>query len=339
MSAHSTQPSPEHFFETVNAYQRTAAIKTAIELDLFTAIGEGKQTAQELAQRCAASERGIRILSDYMVILGFLIKENGRYALTADAALFLDRRSPAYMGGATEFLLAPMQIDAFENLTSAVRQGGTAMPEGGSVSPENPIWVKFARAMAPMMAMPARAIAEMLSAGEGTRPMKVLDIAAGHGLFGISIAQQNPQAEVFALDWPSVLEVAKENAGRAGVLERYHTIEGSAFEADYGEGYDVVLLTNFLHHFDQQTCEELLRRVHAALKPDGRALTLEFVPNDDRVSPAIPAAFSMTMLGATPGGDAYTYAELERMFANAGFAQTEIRELPASPEKLLISRK
>jgi ubiquinone/menaquinone biosynthesis C-methylase UbiE len=339
MSAHSKQPSPEHFFETVNAYQRTAAIKTAIELDLFTAIGEGKQTTQELAQRCAASERGIRILSDYMVILGFLIKENGRYALTADTALFLDRRSPAYLGGATEFLLSPMQTDAFENLTTAVRRGGTAMPEGGSVSPENPVWVKFARAMAPMMAMPARAMAEMLSAGDGPRPMKVLDIAAGHGLFGISIAQQNSQAEVFALDWPSVLEVAKENAGLAGVTGRYHTIEGSAFEADYGEGYDVVLLTNFLHHFDPQTCEGLLRRVHAALKADGRALTLEFVPNDDRISPAIPASFSMTMLGATPGGDAYTFAELERMFASAGFAQTEIRELPASPEKLLISRK
>jgi hypothetical protein len=68
-------------------------------------------------------------------------------------------------------------------------------------------------------------------------------------------------------------------------------------------------------------------------------MTLEFVPNEDRVSPPIPAAFSMMMLSGTPGGDAYTFAELERMFKNAGFAQSELHQLPASPQQLLISHK
>jgi 2-polyprenyl-3-methyl-5-hydroxy-6-metoxy-1,4-benzoquinol methylase len=210
--------------------------------------------------------------------------------------------------------------------------------EGGTVAPENPIWVKFARAMMPMAAMPAQVIAGMFGDLAG-RKVKVLDIAAGHGLYGIAFARQFPEAEVYALDWAAVLEVAKENASAVGVAERHHTIEGSAFDADFGEGYDVVLLTNFLHHFDPPTCETLLRKVHAALKEGGRALTLEFVPEADRVTPPISAAFSLMMLASTPAGDAYTFAELERMFANASFARSELRDLPASPQKLVVSHK
>jgi len=212
------------------------------------------------------------------------------------------------------------------------------MPEGGTVAPENPVWVKFARAMSPLIATPAQMIAKLVDDGED-RKVKVLDIAAGHGLFGIAIARQNPNAEVIALDWPNVLEVAKENARAAGVSDRYATIEGSAFDVDYGVGYDLVLLTNFLHHFDPPTCETLLHKVRAALSDGGRAVTLEFVPNEDRVSPPIPAAFSLLMLSGTPGGDAYTFPELERMFANAGFSDSQLHQLPMSPQSLIISRK
>ncbi len=338
MSEQTQQPSPELFFQTLNSYQRTAALKAAIELDVFTAVGEGARTPSELAARCKASERGTRILCDYLVIIGFLTKEGGSYGLTPDAAVFLDRRSPAYMGGVTEFLLSPMLTDGYKDLAAVVRAGTTQMGEGGTVAPENPIWVKFARAMVPMMMPAAQQIAQVLNEGGG-RELKVLDIAAGHGMFGITIARENPRARVVAIDWPNVLTVAKGNAERAGVADRYTTIEGSAFDADFGAGYDVVLLTNFLHHFDPPTCETLLRKVHASLAEGGRAVTLEFIPNDDRVSPPVPAAFSMMMLGSTPAGDAYTFAEFERMFRNAGFSHSEFRPLVATPEQLIIARK
>ena len=108
---------------------------------------------------------------------------------------------------------------------------------------------------------------------------------------------------------------------------------------DYGEGYDIVLLTNFLHHFDAPTNETLLRKVHAALAEGGRAVTLEFVPNEDRVSPPGAAAFSMQMLGGTPSGDAYPFSEFERMFRNAGFARSELHQLPPSIQQVIISYK
>jgi ubiquinone/menaquinone biosynthesis C-methylase UbiE len=178
-----------------------------------------------------------------------------------------------------------------------------------------------------------------LVAGTSSQKMKVLDIAAGHGLFGINIAQQNPNAEIVALDWPNVLEVAKENAAAAGVSERYRTIAGSAFEVDYGGDHDLALLTNFLHHFDTATCEKLLKKVSAALAKDGRAATLEFVPNEDRISPPTAAAFSLMMLGSTPSGDAYTFSELDGMFRNAGFRRSEIHSLPPTFQQVVISYK
>jgi ubiquinone/menaquinone biosynthesis C-methylase UbiE len=252
--------------------------------------------------------------------------------------MFLDMRSPAYLGSAIEFISSAALMEGFKNFADVVRKGGTLMTEGGTIAPENPIWVKFARGMAPMMSLPAQLTAKLVDP-TADRKLKILDIAAGHGLYGIAFAKNNPQVNVVALDWAKVLEVAKENAQAAGVADRFSTIAGSAFDVDYGSGYDLVLLTNFLHHFDAPTNEALLRKVYAALAEGGRAVTLEFVPNEDRISPPDAAAFSVMMLGGTPAGDAYTFPELERMFANAGFAGSELHQLPPSIQQVVISRK
>src|SRR5260370_18710751 len=332
------QPSPQLFFQTINAHQRAAAFKAEIELEVFTAVGEGNSTAAEIAKRCETSERGMRILCDYLTIMGMLSKENSRYSLTPDSAFFLDKHSPAYLGGATEFLCSPMITDGSKFIAEAVRKGGTAMPDDGTIGPEHPVWVKFARAMGPMMAMPSQLIPKLVDP-QANQKLKILDIAAGHGLFGIGFGKNNAQAEIVALDWAPVLAVAKENARQAGLADRYSTIEGSAFDVDLGGGYDLVLLTNFLHHFDPPTCETLLRKVRTALAEGGRAVTLEFVPNDDRVTPPDAAAFSIMMLSTTPARDAYTFAELEGMFKNAGFTGSRIYPLPPTIEQVVISEK
>jgi ubiquinone/menaquinone biosynthesis C-methylase UbiE len=332
------QPSPLLFFQTINAHQRTEALKAAIELEVFTAIGEGNTTVAQIAQRCQTSEKGMRVLCDYLTIMEMITKQGDNYALTLDSATFLDKRSPAYIGSAVEFLCSPMLTDGFKHIAEAVRRGGTAMENDGTIGPDNPVWVKFARGMGAMMAMPSQLMAKLIDPN-ADRKLKVLDIAAGHGLFGIAFAKNNPQAEITALDWKAVLEVAKENAEKAGVADRYQTIEGSAFDVDYGTSYDVVLLTNFLHHFDAATCETLLRKVHGALADGGRAVTLEFVPNEDRVTPPDSAQFSMVMLTSTPSGDAYTFAEFERMFSNAGFSRSTLHPLPPTMEHVIISEK
>ncbi len=332
----STPPSPGLFFGTINAYQRTAALRAAIELDLFSAVGEEGQTAAELAAKCGAAERGVRILADYLTILGFLAKSAERYELTADSAMFLNRQSPAYLGGTLEFLLTPALTDCFAKLTAAVRKGGTAVSDDGTVSHDNPIWVDFARAMAPLMHLPAQLLVGLVG-GDSGQPLRVLDVAAGHGMFGITIAQHFSRAEITALDWENVLAVAGENARRTGVSDRHRLLPGSAFDVDWGGPYDVVLLTNFFHHFDVPTCETLARKAHAALAPGGRAITLEFIPEPDRVTPAGTADFALTMLATTAHGDAYTFAEYQHMFANAGFARSEFHPLPPTFQQAVVS--
>jgi len=331
------QPSPAIIFDTLHAYQRTQALKTGIDLRIFTIIAEGNTTAKAIAEKCGASERGTRILCDFLVISGFLTKEGNSYGLTPDSATFLDKRSPAYLGTVSEFILSPNLVENFDHLTEAVKKGGTA-GDTKPLEPDHPMWVRFARAMAPMMAMPSQLMAQLVDPTKDKK-LRLLDIAAGHGLFGLAFAKQNPQVEVTAVDWPNVLEVAKENAQTAGVADRFQTTPGSAFDVEYGTEYDIVLLTNFLHHFDVGTCETLLRKVHAALRDGGRAVTLEFVPNDDRVSPPQAAAFAMMMLGMTPAGDAYTFAELDRMSRHAGFARSEMHELPPTIQRVVISYK
>lgn len=334
----SNQPSLQMFLSTVNGYQRTAAIKTAIELEIFTAIGSETESAKSLAEKCQASERGMRILCDYLTILGFLTKEANSYKLTSDSAIFLDKNSPAYIGDTIEFTLSNEMTKAFDDLTTAVRQGRTTISSEGALESEYPGWIKYARAMASIVAFPAQSIAQLVN-GEEQQHIKVLDISASHGLFGIAFAQRNPNAEIVALDWAPILEVAKENAQKAGVVERYSTIAGSAFDVDYGSKYDLVLLPNFLHHFDKQTCEKLLKKIYTALNPTGRVITLEFIPNNDRITPPEAAAFSLTMLATTPSGDAYTFAEYETMFSNAGFKHSELHAIPPAIQQVVISYK
>jgi hypothetical protein len=317
------------------AHQRTAALRAAIELDLFRALGDGPSDVSSLARRCSASERDIRILCDYLTVIGLLSKPDGQYSHTPTSALFLDPRSPACIASTAQFPGNPAMLEPYLHLADIVRNGRTVLPGDGTLEPENPVWVEFAHSMAPMMAPMAGPLGSIVLDGR-SGPMSVLDIAAGHGLFGIEVARQNPEARIVAVDWAPVLEIAQANARKAGVDSRYQMLPGSAFEVDFGGPHDVVLLTNFLHHFDRPTCVGLLKKVRASLKPAGRAAALEFVPNEDRVSPPMAASFSLTMLASTASGDAYTFSELASMYREAGFGDITSHPVPTGPHTVVL---
>ena len=114
---------------------------------------------------------------------------------------------------------------------------------------------------------------------------------------------------------------------------------GSAFDVDWGGPYDIVLLTNFLHHFDVPTCEQLAAKAYAALAPGGRALTLDFIPEPDRITPPPTATFALVMLATTAHGDAYTFEEYQAMFARAGFLRSEFHALPPTTQQAVVSYK
>ncbi|MBZ5630011.1 MAG: methyltransferase domain-containing protein [Acidobacteriia bacterium] len=324
------------FFETINGYQRSAAVKTAIELELFTAIGEGATIPEAIAFRCQASVRGTRVLADYLAVLGFITKHDGHYALTPDSAVFLDRRSPTYVGDAIGFLTDERLKGKFDDLTACVRLGRTVAGDDGTMSVQNPIWLEFARSMGKLQSGPAEQVAQLLHVESSPR-LKVLDIASGHGMYGIAVARHNPHADVVAVDWPGVLLVARENAGAAGIVDSWRPLPGSVFEIDLGTGYDLALVTGFLHHFDPPTNAALLHKIKNSLAPHGRAAIVEFVPDDGRLTPPPAALFPLTMLVSTRSGDAYTFAEYRQMIADAGFTSCELHDIPNNFQRLIVA--
>lgn len=329
--------SPMPILQAMGAFRLTDALRAAINLNLFTRIGEGHDRAASLAQACNASTRGTEILADFLTVAGLLLKSDGRYSLSPEAAAFLDRRSPACIASAVDFWGMEWQLAAAGNLTESVRRGGAPQ-----VIHDPKVWVTFARAMAPMMRMPAQYVAEHLVGANLDQGGSVLDIAGGHGLYGIAIAQRCPAVQVTLVDAEQVGVVAKENAAAAGVAARYQVRGGSALpgskgEVNFGSGHKLILVTNFLHHFGPPTIEAFLKKCRAALAPRGRLLALDFVPNPDRVSPPFPAAFSLTMLADTAEGRAYTETEYRGFFTAAGFSSLERHDLPGMPATAFIS--
>ncbi|GAA5509458.1 methyltransferase [Novipirellula caenicola] len=331
------EPNPVIIFETLNAFQRTGALKAAIELKVFTALGAGPLDANSLATACGTSVRGMRILCDYLTVIGFLEKAHAAYSLTPTAAVFLDQNSPHYMGSVAGFVAADEIMDTYRDVTGAVRHGGTLLPGGGSTHVDFSLWVEFAKTMAPMMKPAADFIANLVAEKHAGSRLRVLDVAAGHGMFGITIAEQMPDAEIVAQDYQRVLAVAEQNADIAGVQDRYTLLPGDAMSVDFGSDYDFILLTNFLHHFGVDTCNTLLKKVRFALKPQGAVILLDFIPNEDRVSPPTAATFALTMLMSTDQGDAYTFAEYKQMLTAAGFSNNQMVDVPNSPSRLVIS--
>jgi SAM-dependent methyltransferase len=321
-------------YEAALAYQKTAALTAAIKLDIVGLIGGGAASSDSLAERTATSSRGMRILCDFLAVIGLLRKENGSYSVTEPGKAYLDRSSPAWMGSSIDFYAAPEILRlVLEDPVSYIRHGGSAGL--AHLAPDHPVWLRFAKAMGPMARFAAKRAAFYLAASHGP-PATVLDVAAGHGFYGIELAKSFPEAIVTAVDWPSVLELASANARDAGVAERFHQIAGSAFEVDFGGEFDLIILANFLHHFNPDTCATMLRKVKSSLAPQGRVCAVDFVPDEDRVRVPTHAMFAFLMLATTPDGDAWTSRDLDRMAKAAGFLGATVRPLRPTPQSLIM---
>jgi cyclopropane fatty-acyl-phospholipid synthase-like methyltransferase len=174
------------------------------------------------------------------------------------------------------------------------------------------------------MAPLARPFAELAAVAlkvESAGPMRVLDIGAGHGWYGIAIATRNPLARIFGLDSRKVLKIAMENARQAGIAKRYHPIAGDAFKAEFGGAYDLVLAANFTHHFDSAANIQLFEKSRLALKSGGRMVLIDFIPNLDRVSPSPDASFALTLFATSARGAIYTFREYSDLLHAAGFGR------------------
>lgn len=332
--------SPEPIMNMMQGAQVTAILQAGVELGVFDRIAEGKNDASSIATAIGASERGTRILVDALAALGLVEQDGSGYRLSPPAATFLVSTEPAYLGAMVRIMAGEWSWIAYPRLAEAVRSGGTVLEENVE-TPEFSFWETFAASSTGVAGPAAHAVAEILAPWARERdPLEVLDIACGSGLFGLTLAGQQEHARLTLLDWPNVLAITRGTVEQRGLLERTDFIEGDVFEVPLGGPYDVILASHILHHFSEDRCLQLLRRLAEALKPDGKLAINEFTAAGERIADEpFPRLFSVIMLSFSHEGEAYPVSTYRRLLEKAGFAAPEVHQGRGMPSRFLIAEK
>jgi len=229
--------SPQSLRQTVFGFAPVIMLDAAVRLGVFDALSAGALTSIEVAQRCEISIRGTRPLLDALASLQFLQKERGRYSLFPESANFLVKTSAVFIGGFIQHNVQHL-LPAWQQLETVVRTGKPAM----SLDAEQQgaaFFRGFVPALFAMSQATARVLAETILRERGNGLIRVLDVGAGSGVFGVAFAAANPNARVTAADWKEVLDVAREFAHNWNVFDRFSFAEGDLFETDFGSGFDV----------------------------------------------------------------------------------------------------
>jgi SAM-dependent methyltransferase len=322
-------PDPSRILDTLCAYWQTNALKAAIDIGMFTALGRRARTTSQLAEDCGAGETRLRSLCDVLVALGFLHKRNGRYRSTVEAARFLDARSPETLAAVSRFFNAPQLTAAFSGLAATIR--GDRSP-GAASDPR--MWREFAAATLALRHSVAQAIADALLSRRLVRG-RILDVGAGASPAGIELLARTRATALVVQDRPAVVEVALRHAATAGVRDRVAALRGDAITVDWGGPFDLVLMVNVLDYFDASARARLVRKAHAALGSGGTLAVYAPLLNESRTSPPDAVAYSLLLLALRADGHPSTFRELKGLLRGARFAPvTRCRGLP-----LVLARK
>jgi len=335
MSEAMAMPDPGLLMQTMSAFWVSGAFRGAIELDLFTHISRGADTVEKLATAAQATPRGVRAIADAMVVIGLLTKDAGRYVNTPVAATFACSDKPTFVAGFSKFLNDSHFTAAFNRVAEAAREGKSVFDKDAE-SPENPLWVTFAETSLPMAMGGAMPLPDIL----GTRRpgLRILDVAAGSGGYGITLAQASADSTLTILDWANVAAVAKRHATMLGVGDRATVRAGSALDLDWGGPYDVIVMGNFFHHFDIPTCVTITAKAKQALAPGGVFATAEFVADEERKAEPMALLFSVAMLVWSNGGAAYTFSELAGILREGGFSDVSHHKFDGNPSSWVVGR-
>jgi ubiquinone/menaquinone biosynthesis C-methylase UbiE len=330
--------SPEPLMQIMQGLEATAILQAGVHLGVFDALAEGKDDVKSVSGRIGASERGTRILLDALSAFG-LVEADGGYKLTPLAEAFLVTGRPSYLGGMVNILAGDWAWTGYPRLADAVREGRSVL-EQDAETPEHSFWETFARS-SPGIATPAsHALAEALAPwAESRETLDVLDIACGSGLFGLTIAERFQHVQLTLLDWPNVLAITRGTVEQKGLLDRTSFVEGDVFGVPLGGPYDLVVASHIFHHFSEERCLELLRRLSSALKPGGRLAINEFSADAPVSEEPFPRLFSIIMLVWTQAGEAYPVETYRRWLEATGFSPPEVHQGAGMPSRFLIAER
>ncbi|HET7512492.1 MAG TPA: methyltransferase [Chthoniobacterales bacterium] len=313
------------------AYAPPLILGAAIEHRIFDLLADGAKTAAEVSRENGASLRGVRAIMNALVGFELLEKDDeGRYSLTPESAAFLVRKNPGYLGGILRH--GDQLIPRWLHLSEIVKTGKPAMAvnqEGDGSA----FFVDFVEDLFPVGYPSAKALAAAFP-----QARKVLDVAAGSGVWSIPLAQNSKEVRVTALDWPGVLPATRRVTERMGVAGQYEFLAGDLNSADLGNGYDLATLGQILHSEGETHSRALLGRVFQALAPGGTIAIAEFIANEDRTGPPLAMLFAVNMLVNTEHGDTFTVTEISQWLREAGFVDPRTMEVPA-PSPLILASK
>ena len=305
-----SSPDPSRIVDVLCAYWQTAALIAAIDLGVFTALGGRARSASELAGACRADRASLERLCDFLVSLGLLRSANGRYRAAADAARFLDARSPESLAAIPGFFNAPPVSTALADLSATVRGRRTAA--------SSRVWPAFATSTLALRRRAAKEIASVL-VRRGLGGGRILDVGAGASPLGIELLRRWRDATLVARDRASVLRTARQHAKAAGVSGRVEPVAGDVSKADWRGPFDLVLMVNVLDYFDGPAQRRLLRKARHALRPGGTLVIVAPLFDAGRRSPPEAVAYDLLLLALGSPGRPATWRERQQQLRRAGF--------------------
>ncbi len=330
-------PTPEKIMRYAWGYAPPLILEAAVRTRVFDALNDGPKTVAETSAATGASERGLSAIMNALVGLEFLTRDDeARYALTPESATFLVSSKPAYFGGFLAHISKQLIPDWLE-LTKVV-ETGKPVTSVNRQSQGSDFFEQFVSGLFAMNYGSAVAAAEALGVASAASLVKVLDLAAGSGVFGIAIAQRSPHVTVTAVDWPNVLEITRKTAAQCGVADRFDYVAGDLDSAEFGNGYNVATLGHILHSEGEARSRRLLRKTYDALAPRGTIVIAEFLVNADRRSPLTGLLFDVNMLIHTDAGATYSFEEIRGWLEECGFRDARLVESPG-PSPLIFATR
>jgi hypothetical protein len=327
---------PERILQFAWGYVPPLVLEAAIRHRIFDVLDSGPKTLSEVRELTATSERGLAAIMNVLVGLNFLQKEKDRFSLTPESSAFLVSTKPGFHGGMirhTSQQLLPKWLHLNEIV--ATGRPATAVNQEG-VGAE--FFKEFVNDILPLSYPAAQALSRYIHANGAGQAVRVLDLAAGSGVWGIAIAQGGKNVSVTAVDWPEVIPVTRETVGRFGIAGQFSFVEGDLLNADFGDGHTLATLGHILHSEGRERGEALIKKTFAALASGGTIAIAEFLVNADRTGPVNGLMFAVNMLVNTETGDTFSVEEISKWLNAAGFTDVRMLEAPG-PSPLVLATK
>ncbi len=331
------QATPERLMQFGFAYAPPLIIGAAVSNKVFDSLAGGAKTVAQLSKETGAPARGLRAIMNALVGLELLKKDRReRYSLTPESTAFLLSDKPSTQAGFFGTIL-PQLISRWLRLTDVVRDGQPAVAVNQETEGTE-FFSQLVENIIPMSYPSAQALGDHLKVSKAKNDIRILDLAAGSGIWGIALAQKSPRVRVTAVDWAGMIPTTKRITRKFGVADRFQFIEGDLLEANFGTGYNIATLGHILHSEGEERSRQLLKKTFRALKSGGTIAIAEWLVNDERTEPLPSLMFAVQMLVNTEKGNTFSFNEIKTWLEEAGFKRVRKLEAPG-PSPLILATK